>query len=101
MLTTNNDHCGEINMGMAVNGGHISATSGKFVMHKIFLNGLISGSGQYEDQRRGRPAPSQGNRKVHEGQGRRQVERHRALRRLLWRLGRRPRLTSFTASDTP
>ena len=46
VLTTNNGHCGEINMGMAVNGGHISATSGKFVMHKIFLNGLISGSGQ-------------------------------------------------------
>ena len=46
VLTTTNGHCGEINMGMAVNGGHISATSGKFVMHKIFLNGLISGSGQ-------------------------------------------------------
>jgi len=46
VLTTTNGHCGVINMGMAVNGGHISATSGKFVMHKIFLNGLISGSGQ-------------------------------------------------------
>ena len=45
VLTTTNGQCGVINMGMAVNGGHISATSGKFVMHKIFLNGLISGSG--------------------------------------------------------
>ena len=45
VLTTNNGHCGEINMGMAVNGGHISATSGRFVMHKISLAGLISGSG--------------------------------------------------------
>ena len=45
-LATTSGHCGVIKIGMAVNGGHISATSGKFVMHKIFLNGLISGSGQ-------------------------------------------------------
>ena len=45
VLVTTNGHCGVINIGMAVNGGHISATSGKFVMHKIALAGLISGSG--------------------------------------------------------
>jgi hypothetical protein len=45
VLTTTNGHCGVIKIGMAVNGGHISATSGKFVMHRIFLNGLIWGSG--------------------------------------------------------
>jgi len=45
VLTTTNGHCGVIKMGMAVNGGHISATSGRFVMHKIALAGLISGSG--------------------------------------------------------
>ena len=45
VLVTTNGHCGVINMGMAVNGGHISATSGEFVMHKIVLAGLISGSG--------------------------------------------------------
>ncbi len=45
VLTTTNGHCGVIKMGMAVNGGKISATSGRFVMHKISLNGLISGSG--------------------------------------------------------
>ena len=45
VLVTTNGHCGVINMGMAVNGGHISATSGQFVMHKIALAGLISGSG--------------------------------------------------------
>ena len=44
-LVTTSGHCGVINMGMAVASGHISATSGKFVMHKIFLNGIISGSG--------------------------------------------------------
>ena len=32
---TTNGHCGIVRMGMAVNGGHISATSGKFVQHKI------------------------------------------------------------------
>jgi hypothetical protein len=45
VLVTTNGHCGVIQMGMAINGGHISATSGKFVMHKIALAGLISGSG--------------------------------------------------------
>ena len=44
-LVTTSGHCGVIDMGMAVTGGHISAISGKFVMHKIVLNGLISGSG--------------------------------------------------------
>ena len=45
VLVTTSGHCGVIKMGMAVAGGHISATSGKFVMHKISLAGLISGSG--------------------------------------------------------
>jgi hypothetical protein len=45
VLQTTSGHCGVINIGMAVTGGHISATSGKFVMHKIALAGLISGSG--------------------------------------------------------
>ena len=46
VLVTTSGHCGVIKMGMAVTGGHISATSGKFVTHKIALAGLISGSGQ-------------------------------------------------------
>lgn len=45
VMVTTNGHCGVINIGMAVSGGHISATSGKFVMHRIYLAGLISGSG--------------------------------------------------------
>jgi hypothetical protein len=44
-LVTTSGHCGVIKIGMAVNRGHISATSGRFVMHKISLAGLISGSG--------------------------------------------------------
>ena len=46
VLTTTNGHCGVINIGVAINGGHISATGGKFVMHKIALNGQIWGSGK-------------------------------------------------------
>jgi len=44
-LVTTSGHCGVIKIGVAVNGGHISATSGRFVMHKISRAGLISGSG--------------------------------------------------------
>ena len=46
VLVTTNGHCGVIKMGMAVNGGHISATSGKFVAQPIQLAGIIYGSGQ-------------------------------------------------------
>lgn len=48
VLVTTNGHCGLIKIGMAVNGGHISATHGRFVMHKIFLAGRIYGSGHAE-----------------------------------------------------
>jgi hypothetical protein len=46
VLVTTNGHCGVIKMGMAVHGGHISATSGKFVARAIQLAGIIYGSGQ-------------------------------------------------------
>ncbi|MGE5260658.1 MAG: hypothetical protein ACM3MH_07250 [Actinomycetota bacterium] len=46
VLTTTNGHCGIINIGVAIDGGHISATSGRFVAHKIFLNGQIWGQGK-------------------------------------------------------
>jgi hypothetical protein len=45
VLVTTSGHCGVIKIGMAVKGGHISATKGKFVFHKISLAGLISSSG--------------------------------------------------------
>jgi len=45
VLVTTNGHCGVIKIDMAVQGGHISATHGRFVMHKIFLAGAISGGG--------------------------------------------------------
>jgi hypothetical protein len=44
-LVTTNGHCGVINVGLAISGGRISATSGKFVWHPIHIAGLISGSG--------------------------------------------------------
>jgi hypothetical protein len=45
VLTTTNGHCG-INIGVAIDGGRISATTGRFIMHKIFLNGQIWDSGK-------------------------------------------------------
>lgn len=45
VLVTTNGHCGVIKIDMAVNGGHISATHGRFVTHKIYLAGRISSSG--------------------------------------------------------
>ena len=69
VLTTTNGHCGVINMGMAVNGGHISATSGKFVMHKIFLNGLISGSGQTKINGVAGPRQAKGTGKLTKAKG--------------------------------
>jgi len=44
-LVTTNGHCGIINVGLAISGGRISATSGKFVFRPIHIAGLISGSG--------------------------------------------------------
>ena len=46
VLVTTNGHCGVIKIGLAISGNRISSTSGKFVMHKIKVAGLISGSGQ-------------------------------------------------------
>jgi len=45
VLVTTNGHCGVIKIAMAVNGGQISATRGRFVMHRIFLAGRIYGGG--------------------------------------------------------
>jgi hypothetical protein len=46
VLMTTNGHCGQIRIGLAINGGHISSTNGKFVFHRIHIAGLVSGSGQ-------------------------------------------------------
>ena len=91
VLTTTNGHCGVIDIGVAVTGGHITATSGRFVTHKIFLNGLIWGSGTTKINGVAGPRQAVGTGKFTQREGRRQVERHRALGRLLGRLGRRPR----------
>jgi hypothetical protein len=45
-LVTTDGHCGVINVGLAIRGGRISSTSGKFVFRPIRIAGLISGSGQ-------------------------------------------------------
>ena len=60
VLVTTNGHCGVINIGVAINSGHISATSGKFVAHPIALNGIIYGSGQTEINGVAGPRQAQG-----------------------------------------
>jgi hypothetical protein len=45
-LVTTDGHCGVINVGLAIRGGHISATSGKFVFRPIHIAGIVSGAGQ-------------------------------------------------------
>jgi hypothetical protein len=45
-LVTTDGHCGVINVGLAIHGGRITSTSGKFVMRPIHIAGLVTGSGQ-------------------------------------------------------
>ena len=45
-LVTTSGRCGVIKIGMAVNGGRISATSGRFIMHKISLGGSFPAPAQ-------------------------------------------------------
>lgn len=44
-LVTTDGHCGVINVGLAIQGGKITSTSGKFVFRPIHIAGLVSGSG--------------------------------------------------------
>jgi hypothetical protein len=46
VVVTTNGHCGQIKVGLAISGGRISSTSGKFVFRPIKVAGLVSGSGQ-------------------------------------------------------
>src|SRR3984893_14820833 len=68
VLVTTNGHCGVIKMGMAVNGGHISATRRQFVTHKIALAGLISGSGATKINGVAGPRAGARARRVHRAQ---------------------------------
>ena len=92
VLVTTNGHCGVIKMGMAVNGGHISATSGKFVSAQDCPGRPHFRLRRDQDQWCGRPAPGRRHRTVHTGQGQWKVERHRAFGRLRGRLDCRPYL---------
>ena len=46
VVVTTNGHCGTIKVGLAINDGHISSTSGKFVFRPIRIAGHIHRSGQ-------------------------------------------------------
>ncbi|ODA68723.1 hypothetical protein A7A08_00555 [Methyloligella halotolerans] len=45
LLQTTNGHCGKIKIDVAVTGGEISATGGRFVFHKIALGGHVGPAG--------------------------------------------------------
>jgi len=45
-LVTTDGHCGVISVALAIRGGAIASTSGKFVMRPIHIVGRVSGSGQ-------------------------------------------------------
>ena len=42
LVTTTSGHCGKIKVGLAVNRGRISSTTGSFALHRIRIDGLIS-----------------------------------------------------------
>jgi len=44
-VTTTSGHCGKIKVGLAISRGRISSTSGSFALHRIRIDGLISGAG--------------------------------------------------------
>ncbi len=43
-LVTTDGHCGVISVGLAISGGQITSTSGKFVFRPIHIAGVVSGS---------------------------------------------------------
>ncbi|WP_449288918.1 hypothetical protein [Methyloligella solikamskensis] len=45
LLQTTTGHCGKIKIDVAVTGGEISATGGRFVFHKIHLGGHVGPAG--------------------------------------------------------
>jgi hypothetical protein len=45
-LVTTDGHCVVISVGLAISGGQITSTSGKFVFRPIHIAGVVSGSGQ-------------------------------------------------------
>jgi hypothetical protein len=45
LVVTTSGHCGKIKVGLAVSHGRISSTSGSFALHRIRIDGLISGAG--------------------------------------------------------
>lgn len=61
VAVTTDGHCGNIKVGLAIRGGRISSTSGKFVFRPIKVAGLVSGSGQTRLTAVAGPRKAQGN----------------------------------------
>lgn len=68
-LVTTNGHCGTIKVGLAISGGKIASTSGKFVMRPIHIAGLIYGSGQAKMNGVAGPRKAEGTGKFNKTKG--------------------------------
>ena len=60
-LVTTDGHCGVISVGLAIRGGKISSTSGKFVMRPIQIQGVVSGGGNAQMKGVAGPRKAAGN----------------------------------------
>lgn len=60
-LVTTDGHCGMISVGLAIRGGKITATRGKFVFRPIQIAGVVSGSGEARMNGVAGPRTAQGN----------------------------------------
>ena len=60
-LVTTDGHCGVISVGLAISGGQITSTSGKFVFRPIHIAGVVSGSGQAQMNGLAGPRKAAGN----------------------------------------
>jgi hypothetical protein len=60
-LVTTDGHCGVISVDLAIRGGRITATAGKFVFRPIHIAGVVSGSGQAHMNGVAGPRKAEGN----------------------------------------
>ena len=68
-LVTTDGHCGVISVGLAIKGGQIMSTRGKFVMRRVRIAGAVSGSGRAEMNGVAGPRKAVGNGQFYQNKG--------------------------------
>ena len=94
-VVTTNGHCGTVKVGLAISGGRISSTSGRFAFHRIQVAGLVSGTGQTRMNGVAGPRIAKGIGRFVRSRGGGKWAGDRALRYLLGHLDRRSLLMRF------